>query len=169
MVLLLPRVKFMSLVQLSQPQGLVPSQLSSLITCPALLLCPWVLRATCLCSRLALNCVLPLCPAPDVPSEWNVFPPFSSPAHCCLALRPALGASSKPQAGCLSSAPWTSPYPPISSRCPHDRDSIFFIFASTSPCSHGQAFRKCLLNETEVKMGRNERSSIPLCCWDWAG
>lgn len=79
-------IEFTCLAQISQPPSLVPSQLSSLITCPSLQFCLWGLKGPkYLCSSLALDYVPPLCPAPDVSSEWNVLL-SSSPANSCLAL-----------------------------------------------------------------------------------
>lgn len=104
--------------------------------------------------------------------------PSSSPSNSCLALRLVLGTvSSKRQAAGLTSAPWTSPHLhcdtwPVGFQ--HDRDTAdLFIFTSaplsTVPGAE-QAFRKYLLNYTELRMERNEGLSTPLCCWgDWVG
>ena len=129
------QVKFKCLAQLSR---LVPSQLSGLITCHSLLLCPWVLKGpNYLCSSLSLVYVLPLCP-PDVPSKWNVLLLLLHfPTLFYLALRLILGAlSSNPQAAVLTSAPWTSPYLQSVTWLAgfqHDRNIVLFIFVSIPP------------------------------------
>lgn len=113
------------------------SQLSSLIACRSLPLCPWVLRGpNYLCSSLALDYVLLL--SCSWCSFWVGCPLslfFTDSSF--VALRDILGAaSSKSQAGCLTSAPWTSPdchsytllvgFQQVS-------DPVLFIFASKSP------------------------------------
>lgn len=98
------------------------------------------------CTRLCSSSLSSWC------SFWVDCPSLSSsPSNSYLALRLVVGAvSSKPQAGGLISALWTSPCP-NSSTLPlqHDRDIVLFIFVPTQPSTvpgTEQALRKYLLH-----------------------